>query len=76
MRWVLAGGVGVLVGIAVFTVLAMVGIGIGTALAGGEVWTPVLGTTALGLFAMAMAGIGIAVGGLVRSGLAGPVVLS
>jgi putative exporter of polyketide antibiotics len=72
---VLAGGVGILVGIVVFNVLAMVGIGIGAALAGGDVWTPVLGATVLGLFAMAMAGVGIAVGGLVRSGLAGPMVV-
>jgi ABC-2 type transport system permease protein len=75
VRWVLAGGVGILVGIVVFNVLAMVGIGIGAALAGGDVWTPVLGATVLGLFAMAMAGVGIAVGGLVRSGLAGPMVV-
>jgi putative exporter of polyketide antibiotics len=53
----------------------MVGIGIGAALAGGDVWTPVLGTTVLGLFAMAMAGVGIAVRGLFRSGLAGPIVV-
>ena len=74
-RWVLAGGFGVLVGIAVFTGLSMLGIGVGAALAGGDVWTPMLGTTVLGLFAMAMAGVGIAVGGLLRSGLAGPIVV-
>jgi ABC-2 type transport system permease protein len=75
VRWVLAGGVGVLAGIIVFTALTMAGIGIGAVLAGGEAWTPVLGTVVLALFAMAMAGVGIAVGGLVRSGLAGPIVV-
>ena len=55
--------------------VAMVGIGIATALAGGEVSRRCCGTTVLGLFAVAMAGIGIAVGGVVRSGLAGPIAL-
>lgn len=74
-RWVLAGAAGVLVGIVVFVALAMIGIAIGAASVGGDIATPVLGTSVLGLFAMAMAGVGIAVGGLVRSGLAAPVVV-
>ncbi|HEV8697511.1 MAG TPA: ABC transporter permease subunit [Candidatus Limnocylindrales bacterium] len=73
-RWVVAGGLGILVGIAVFIAISMLGIAIGAASVGGDVPTPVLGTLALGLFAITMAGVGIAVGGLVRSGIAAPVV--
>ncbi len=74
-RWVVAGGLGILAGIAVVTVIAMIGIALGAASAGGDIVTPVVGTLALGLFAIAMAGVGVAVGGLVRAGLAGPVVV-
>jgi ABC-2 type transport system permease protein len=73
-RWVVEGAVGIGVGIAVFTALSMVGIAIGAASAGGEIGAPVLGTLVLGIFAAAMAGIGVAVAGVVRTGLAGPVV--
>ena len=73
-RWVVAGAVGVFAAIAVVVGLSMLGIAIGAASAGGDVATPVFGTLVLGVFAVAMAGIGIAVGGLVRSGVAGPVV--
>lgn len=49
-------------------------IGVGVAAAGGEVVTPVIGALALGLCAAALAGIGLAVGGLVSTAVAGPVV--
>ena len=74
MRWVVAGGLGVLVGIAVIVIIAAIGIGIGAATTGGDVATPVIGTLVLGLYAIALAGIGIAVGGLVSTGAAAPVV--
>jgi ABC-2 type transport system permease protein len=74
MRWVVSGGLGVLVGIAVIVVLAAIGIGIGASLTGGDVATPVAGTLVLGLYAVALAGIGIAVGGLVSTGAAAPAV--
>jgi putative exporter of polyketide antibiotics len=53
---------------------SFLGIAIGAASAGGDIVTPVLGALVLGMFAMAMAGVGVAFGGLVRSGIAGPVV--
>jgi ABC-2 type transport system permease protein len=74
VRWVRSGGVGVMVGVAVFTVIAMVGIAVGAVIAGSEIATPVIGTIVLGLYAAALGGIGIAVGGLFGTSYAGPFV--
>jgi putative exporter of polyketide antibiotics len=49
-------------------------IGLGAVAAGSDALTPMAGTFALGLFAAALAGVGFAVGGLVRASLAAPVV--
>ena len=73
-RWAVAGGLGVMAAIAVMTAVIAVGIGIGSALAGGDVATPIVGTVVLGLYAAALAGIGLAVGGLFRTSVAGEVV--
>ena len=73
-RWLGSGGIAVLLGIAAFVGLTMLGIGLGGATVGGDVLTPIVGTLSLALYAAALAGIGIAVGGLVRASLAGPVV--
>ncbi len=70
-RWALSGGVGVMGGIAVITVVAMAGVAIGVAAAGTDVMTPTLGVLPIGLFAAASAGIGFAVGGLYRNSVAG-----
>lgn len=70
-RWALAGGAGVLMGIAVTTLVAALAIAIGVVAAGGEVVAPVVGTFALGLYAAALAGVGFAVGGLVSARAAG-----
>jgi len=74
VRWVRSGGVGVMVGVVVFTVIAMVGIAVGAVIAGSEIATPVVGTIVLGLYAAALGGIGIAVGGLFGTSYAGPFV--
>jgi ABC-2 type transport system permease protein len=73
-RWALASGIGVYLAIAAMTVVLALAIGIGVAAVGGEVATPVVGTLALGLYAVALAGVGLAVGGLVSTSIAGPVV--
>ena len=73
-RWAVAGGLGVLAAIAVRTALLALGIGLGGMIGGGDLLTPVLGTVVLGLYAAALAGIGLAVGGLVRTSIAGEVV--
>jgi polyether ionophore transport system permease protein len=74
IRWVTSGGVAVMAGVIVFTVLTMIGIAIGAAIAGSEIATPVVGTLVLGLYAAALGGIGIAVGGVFGTSYAGPFV--
>jgi ABC-2 type transport system permease protein len=69
-RWVVSGGAGVFGGIAVITIIAMAGIAIGASITGGDIGTPIVGTLSLSLFAVAMAGIGIAFGGVFGSGYA------
>jgi ABC-2 type transport system permease protein len=73
-RWAMAGGLAILGQIIVFTVIAAIGIAIGTAMIGGDVVQPVVGTFALGAFAAAFAGVGIAIAGLWRSSWAAPAV--
>ena len=74
VRWALAGGVAVFVGIAVLTALTAGGIALGAISTGSEVATPVLGTLVLGLYALGLAGVGIAVGGLFGARFAAPAV--
>ena len=69
-RWALASGAGLYGAIAVMTALFAAGIGIGIATGGGDPTTPMLGTIVMGLYALALAGVGIAIGGLVRAGIA------
>jgi ABC-2 type transport system permease protein len=73
-RWAVAGGVGVMAAIGVLTVVTAIGIGVGAAIGGGDIATPILGTGVLGLYAAAVAGIGLAVGGIVGGSIAGEVV--
>jgi polyether ionophore transport system permease protein len=73
-RWVTSGGVAAFVGVLVFTVVTMIGIGVGASIAGSEIATPVTGTLVLGLYAAALVGIGIAVGGAIGTSYAGPFV--
>ena len=72
-RWAISGGFGVFEAIAVMTVVTMLGIAIGVALAGTDVPTPVAGAVIIGLYASAAAGVGFAVGGLARNSIAGEV---
>ncbi|HET9344395.1 MAG TPA: hypothetical protein VFO05_01735 [Candidatus Limnocylindrales bacterium] len=74
VRWVTSGGAAMLLAVVVFTAMAMIGIAIGAAIAGSEIVTPVAGTLVLGLYAAALVGIGVAVGGVFGTGAAGPFV--
>ena len=69
VRWALSSGLGVYLAIALMTAVIALGIGIGAALAGFDVVTPVTGTVVLGLYALALAGIGLAVGGIISTGV-------
>jgi ABC-2 type transport system permease protein len=74
VRWVVSGGLGILVSIAVITVITMIGIAIGATMTGGDIVTPIVGVLALSLYMLAMAGLGIAVAGVFSTGAAGPFV--
>lgn len=75
-RWPLSGGIAVFGAIGVLVAVTAAGLAIGTASAGGEVSTPVLGTAAIGLYAAALAGVGMAIGGVFRPALAAPAVIA
>jgi ABC-2 type transport system permease protein len=74
--WPLAGGIGVLAALALLVAVTAVGIAAGTLIAGGEVWTPVAGTLAIGLYAAAFAGLGMAIGGLIGPAFAASAVVA
>lgn len=73
-RWAIAGGVGAILGVVVMLAVAAIGIGIGSAYAGGDVATPIVGVFVLGFYAIALIGIGVAIGGLWRTSLAAEIV--
>jgi ABC-2 type transport system permease protein len=74
IRWVASGGVAILAGIVVVTFVAALGIAVGAVIAGGDIVQPVVGSLVLPLYAAALAGIGVAIGGLFRTSWAGPAV--
>ncbi|HET6381491.1 MAG TPA: ABC transporter permease subunit [candidate division Zixibacteria bacterium] len=74
-RWAIAGGIGMLVNIAIFVALTAAGIAIGVASAGSEVTTPAIGSLVLGLYAAALVGIGHAVGGVLGTRFAATAVV-
>ena len=72
-RWVVAGGIGALLAIVVMTVLFAAGIGIGAATGGVSAGEAMLGSAALGIYASAIVGLGVAIGGLWRTSIAGEI---
>jgi len=69
-RWAIAGGVAGLFAVAVMTVVFAIGIGLGAASSNVTAGTAMLGSVSLGLYAAALIGVGIAIGGLWRTSLA------
>ena len=69
-RWVLAGGASALLAVVVLTVLFAAGIGLGGLAGGLDARQAMVGSVALGLFAAAVVGVGVAVGGVWRTSLA------
>jgi polyether ionophore transport system permease protein len=72
--WAVRSGLGVYLAITVITFVLMLGVGIGAAVAGSDALTPMLGSLVLGLYAAALAGVGLAIGGLFRASIAGEIV--
>ena len=68
--WAMRSGLGVMGAIGVVTLVIALIIGIAVVTQGGDVVDPVVGIGILGLAAAAFTGVGLAVGGLVRSSLA------
>ena len=68
--WAMRSGLGVMGAIGVVTLVIALLIGSATAVQGGDFFDPVAGVGILGLAAAAFAGVGLAVGGVVRSSLA------
>jgi ABC-2 type transport system permease protein len=75
-RWAVASGIGSWLGVALITVIIAVALGIGVSAAGGEVATPLAGTSVLALYGAALVGIGIGVGGLFGPAFAAPTVMA
>ncbi len=73
VQWALRSATAVMVAIAVMTVVMAAGVAAGAATQTGDIVGPVVGLSALGLYGMALAGVGLAIGGLVRPSLAAPV---
>jgi ABC-2 type transport system permease protein len=74
VRWVTSGGVAILAGIVVVTFVAALGIAIGAVIAGSDIVQPVVGSLVIALYAAALGGIGVAIGGLFRTSWAAPAV--
>jgi ABC-2 type transport system permease protein len=70
VRWVIASGSGVLAAIAVMAVIGALLVAAGAAIDGDDAARPFIGTIVIGLYAAALAGVGLALGGLVGPGLA------
>jgi ABC-2 type transport system permease protein len=64
LRWVLSGGAALFIDMALVIVLVGLGIAVGGATTGGDLLTPILGSSVLAFYGWALIGIGVAVGGL------------
>jgi ABC-2 type transport system permease protein len=74
IRWAASSGAGILVDILLIVAIVALGIAIGGATSGGDLTTPLIGTFVLFFYGAALIGIGIAVGGLIGTRFAAPVV--
>ena len=73
-RWATSTGLGLMAAVALMTAVIALGVGAGAGLVGSDATTPILGTLVLGLYSAALAGVGVAAGGVLRSSIAGPTV--
>ncbi len=71
LGWGIRSGLGVFGAIAVMAAIIALGVALGSAITGGDIVTPIVGSAVIGLYAIALAGIGLAVGGLVSTSFAG-----
>jgi ABC-2 type transport system permease protein len=69
-RWVIAGGVAAVAAVVLMTAIVAVAIGVGASAGGAAAGDALVGSASLGFYAVAIVGIGFAVGGLLRTSLA------
>ncbi len=69
-RWVIAGGVSAVAAVVLMTAIVAVAIGVGASAGGASAGDALVGSASLGFYAVAIVGIGFAVGGLLRTSLA------
>lgn len=69
-RWVVAGGIAAIMSVAVMTALFTAGIWLGAASSGVATGDALIGSASLGIYAVAIVGVGVAVGGVWRTSLA------
>jgi putative exporter of polyketide antibiotics len=69
-RWAVSGGIAALLAAVLMTALFAAGIGLGAASGGVAVGDAITGSAVLGLYAVAIVGIGVAVGGVWRTSIA------
>jgi ABC-2 type transport system permease protein len=74
VRWATSGGLAIITGVILVTLVAALGIAIGAVIAGGDIVQPVVGSLVLALYGAALGGVGVAIGGLFRASWAGPAV--
>jgi ABC-2 type transport system permease protein len=72
-KWVVAGGIAAMLSVMLMTVMFAASIAIGAAAGGVSPGDAILGSAYLGLFAAAIVGIGVAVGGVWRTSIAGEI---
>jgi ABC-2 type transport system permease protein len=75
-RWMLSSGLGTFLAIFLTTALVAGAAAAAAAAQGSDVLTPFSGSFVLALYGLAWAGVGLAIGGLVRSSLAVPTVIA
>jgi ABC-2 type transport system permease protein len=68
--WAILSGLGVFAAVALMTAILALGVGIGAMVAGSDALTPMAGSITLGLYAVALVGVGVAIGGLFRTSIA------
>jgi ABC-2 type transport system permease protein len=74
-RWLAESAMGTYGSLLLISVVVAVAAAVGVVIAGGNPLEPMVGTLVLALYGTAVAGIGVAVGGLLRPSLAAPAVI-
>ena len=72
-RWLTSGGIAAIAAVVLMTAIVAVAIGLGAAAGGSAAGDALLGSASLGLYAIAIVGVGVAVGGLWRTSVAAEV---